>query len=194
MAEKKSSGKGRTRNYASVVYPESAPEKWMEILGELKVPAIVSPLHDQDKNPTGEPKKPHYHVMLVFEGVKTPDQAREIFSQIGGVGCEPVNSLRGYARYLCHMDNPEKAQYNAADVRAFCGVDYRAIIGLVSDKYIAIGEIIDFCESQGIYSYATLLLYARREREDWFRVLCDSGTLVVKEFLRSLDWTMKQGG
>lgn len=194
MAEKKSRGAGRTRNYATVVYPESAPENWQEILSDLKVPAFISPLHDKDLNPTGEHKKQHYHVMLVFEGVKTPDQAKAIFDQIKGVGCEAVQSLRGYARYLCHLDNPEKAQYSVEDVRCLCGADYVGAIGLVTDKYKAIGEMIDFCVQEGIYSYANLLIYCRNERYDWFRVLCDNGTVVMKEFLKSLDWTNRQGG
>lgn len=193
MAEKKSSGKGRTRNYASVVYPESAPENWQDVLSDLKVPAFVSPLHDKDLNATGEEKKAHYHVMLVFEGVKTLEQAREIFQQIGGVGCEAVQSLRGYARYLCHLDNPDKAQYPVEGVKAFCGADYIGAIGLVTDKYKAISEMIDFCVESGLTSYSSLLIYCRQERYDWFRVLCDNGTVVMKEFLKSLDWTLKQG-
>lgn len=193
MAEKKSSGKGRTRNYASVVYPESAPDNWQEILSDLKVPAFVSPLHDKDLNATGEEKKAHYHVMLVFEGVKTLEQAREIFQQIGGVGCEAVQSLRGYARYLCHLDNPDKAQYPVEAVKAFCGADYIGAIGLVTDKYKAISEMIDFCVETNLTSYSSLLIYCRQERYDWFRVLCDNGTVVMKEFLKSLDWTIKQG-
>ncbi len=48
---------GRTRNFTTIVYPESAPENWMEILGELFIPSLVSPLHDRDTNPTGECKK-----------------------------------------------------------------------------------------------------------------------------------------
>ncbi len=192
MAEKKASGTGRTRNYATVVYPESAPEGWQEILSELRVPAFVSPLHNEDVNPGGEKKKEHYHVMLVYEGPKTVDQAKKVFTAIGGVGCEAVQSLRGYARYLCHLDNPEKFQYNTEDVRAFCGADYINAIGLVTDKYKAIGEMIDYCVEVGCYSYSNLLIYCRNERYDWFRVLCDNGTVVMKEFLKSLEWTMRQ--
>ena len=43
--EKKSSGRGRTRNFATVIYPESAPENWQDILVEQFVPAFISPLH-----------------------------------------------------------------------------------------------------------------------------------------------------
>lgn len=118
MADK--SGRGRTRNFATVVYPESAPENWFDILAEMKIPAFVSPLHNMDVNPTGEVKKEHYHVMIMFEGVKTVEQALDVFRQIGGVEyCEQIQSLRGYARYLCHLDNPEKHQYNTEDVISF---------------------------------------------------------------------------
>ena len=187
--EKKASGRGRTRNFATVVYPESAPDGWQEILSQQFVPAFISPLHDKDVNPTGEPKKPHYHVVLMFDGVKTREQAQDIISKINGVGCEVIQSIRGYARYLCHLDNPEKAQYKQEDVRSLCGADYPGTIGLVTDKYKAIGEMIDYCEDNGIYSYLELLKYCRMERFDWFRVLCDNGTVVMKEYLKSKSWT-----
>jgi hypothetical protein len=192
MAESKTRGCGRTRNYATVVYPESAPANWQEILSQKFVPAFISPLHDQDVNPTGDPKKAHYHVIIMFDNTKTPEQAQSIFTAIGGVGCEKVNSMRGYARYLCHLDNPEKAQYDPSDVRSLCGSDYIGCIGLVTDKYKAIAEMIDYCISANIYSYATLLEYCMLERSDWFRVLCDNGTVVMKEYLKSRLWTLER--
>lgn len=187
--EKKASSGRRSRNFATVVYPGSAPDGWQEILSQQFVPAFISPLHDKDLNPTGEPKKPHYHVVLMFDSLKAKDQAQDIISKINGVGCEVVQSIRGYARYLCHLDNPEKAQYKQEDVRSLCGADYPNVIGLVTDKYKAIGEMIDFCEDNGIYSYSELLKYCRMERFDWFRVLCDNGTVVMKEYLKSKSWT-----
>jgi hypothetical protein len=192
MAEKKSSNK-RTRNFATVVYPESAPEGWQDILSDQFVPSFISPLHDKDLNPTGEAKKPHYHVVIMFDSVKTAEQAEYIFNLIGGVGCEVVQSIRGYSRYLCHLDNPDKAQYNQENVRCLCGADYSAVIGLVLDKYKAIGEMIDYCKENGVFSYSDLLEYARMERFDWFRVLCDNGTVVIKEYLKSRSWTVGRG-
>lgn len=191
MSEKKSSVTKRVRNYATVVYPDSAPENWQEILSEQFVPAFISPLHDKDLNPTGELKKPHWHVMIMFDGVKTIDQASLIFKKIGGVGCEIVQSQRGYARYLCHMDNPEKEQYSPEDVRSFCGADYAGTIGLVIDKYKAIKEMIAYCQENNIVSYSDLLEYCCSERFDWFRVLCDNGTVVMKEYLKSKSWTLR---
>lgn len=179
----------RYRNFATVVYPESAPEDWIFRLGELVIPCFISPLHDQDVNPGGEPKKPHYHVMLMFDSQKTQEQAQAVIDQIGGVGCEIVQSMRGYARYLCHLDNPEKHQYSVDDVIAYAGADYVGTIGLAIDRYKAIGEMIDFCEDHGVVSYAQLLSWCRVNRFDWFRVLCDNGTFVIREYLKSKLWT-----
>ena len=189
---------GRARNFACVVYPESAPSDWLDTIAEAKIPVMVSPFHDKDFNPSRlpngepEPKKPHYHVMACFEGNKTIEQARAFFESFGGVGCEVVSSLRGYARYLCHLDNPEKAQYSIDEAKAFGGADFITAIGLPTDKYKAIGEMMDWCVSEDIVSYSELLMYAKACRSDWFRVLCDNGTMVMKEFLKSRKWEIDQ--
>lgn len=188
MAEKRKADT-RVRNFATVVYPESAPDNWLEILGDEKIPTFVSPLHDKDIDPQNQPKKKHYHVMVMFEGKKSIDQVSEIFTSFGGVGVEIVKSVRGYARYLCHMDNPEKAQYDQSEVRCFGGADYPSTVGLAIDRYIAIKEMIAFCDEAGIVSYSDLLEYCSEERFDWFRILCDSGTVVMKEYLKSKYWT-----
>lgn len=179
----------RTRNYATVVYPESANSDWQTVLEDQFVAAFISPLHDKDTDPTGEAKKAHYHVIIMYDGVKTKEQAEELFALIQGVGCEPIQSIRGYSRYLCHMDNPDKYQYPIDGVRSLCGADYTAIIGLVIDKYKNISEMIDFCEDNNIHSYSYLLNYCRMENFGWFRTLCDNGTVVIKEYLKSKTWT-----
>lgn len=178
----------RTRNWATVVYPESAPEEWKVLLQEQCVPAFVSPVHDRDINADGTRKKEHYHVMIMFDGVKTREQAGEVFSAIGGVGIEPVKSVRAYARYLCHLDNLDKVKYDIENVISCAGADYYSMISMATDKYTAIGEMIEFCMNNSIVAYSELLLYAKNNRMDWFRVLCDNGTLTIVQFLKSHYW------
>lgn len=184
----------RTRNYATIVYQESAPDNWLEVLSDLHVPAFVSPVHDRDVNASGELKKAHYHVMIMFDSVKTREQAIEVFSELGGVGCDVINSVPSYARYLCHLDNPEKVRYDLDDVLSFAGVDYIECISLPSDKYGVIGAMIDFVEEQDVISFAELLRWARGNKPDWFRVLCTSGTTVMREYIKSRFWSTRSGG
>lgn len=196
MSDKKTSatnGRGRTRNFACVVYPESAPVEWLDILKEQFVPGFVSPLHDADINPGGEEKKHHFHVLLTFEGVKTVDQAKAVFDKIGGIGCEVVQSVRGYARYLCHLDNPEKAQYSPDDVVCLSGADYVSVIGLASDKYKALTEMEEFCERYNVFSFYALSRYASIHRSDWSRILKDCGAVYMREYLNSRKWSLENG-
>ena len=178
----------RTRNYATVVYEESAPKNWLYVLEQQFVPAFVSPLHDRDVNPTKEPKKPHWHVIIMFDSVKTKKQAKELFDKIGGIGVETVQSLRGYVRYLCHLDNPEKAPYDPTKVICFCGADYYDVISLVTDKYKTLREITQYCKDQKVYSFSDLWEFCEENRPDWFRTLVENA-VAVKEYIKSRNWT-----
>ena len=64
MADKKV----KKRHWAFVAYPESLPEDWFDLLKQTGLKIAISPLHNQDMNADGTPKKPHYHIMLSYEG------------------------------------------------------------------------------------------------------------------------------
>lgn len=183
----------RFRNWATVFYPESCPDNYLDIITEWKVPCYLSPLHEKDVNANGEPKKAHFHLILAFEAKQSKDSVEYYTSQVNSVGLERVKSLRGYCRYLCHLDNPEKAQYSVSDVRCFAGADIYNAVDLPSDRYAIIRDIIQFCSDNGIFLYCDLLEYCMTVKPDWFRVLCDSGTYVIKEYLKSVTFKMKIG-
>lgn len=193
IEKSKSQGTGRSRTWATVVYADSAIPNWQDVLKELAIPCFISPYHEKDTNPDKTPKKPHWHVLFMFDGVKSKEQIKELCDSLRSVGQENVGSTRGYARYLCHLDNPEKAQYDPNEVIALGGADYREVIGLPSDKYIAIDEMMDFCDKYNVNSLYVLMNYARRHREDWKRVLTDSGAYIMREWLTSRKWSIDNG-
>lgn len=190
--EKKSKD-NRYRNFYCLVYPESAPENWIESLSDLCIPAFISPLHDSDVDNDGVIKKAHYHVVLMFDGKKSLEQVREITDTFGGVGPCRIQSLRGYARYLCHMDNQEKAQYNSDDVKSLAGADYFNVTGSAVDRRKAIAEMTDFCDENNIYSFHYLVNYSKENRPDWFGVLTDSASMFMIRFLKSKQWERDNG-
>lgn len=187
----KVNGSGRTRNFATIVYPDSAPENWKEIIEQSFIPCFISPLHDKDINQkatdNGDPeyKKPHHHIIVMYDSVKTNEQAKAFFDSFNAVGLERVASLRGYARYLIHMDNPDKHRYEATDIIQLGGADWHKAIATTNDKYTAVREMCEFCLQSDITSYAELFEYAMFNREDWFRVLCDSATVVMEKYLKA---------
>ena len=185
MAEK------RNRNFATVVYPDSAPDNWIDILSDFHIPSFVSPLHQFDVNPSGDVKKAHFHVLVMFEGVKSISQVKDLFSTFGGVGCEIVNSIRGMARYLCHMDNPEKFQYNSVEVKSLGGADYASVVELETDRVKLIADMQEWCKVNGCVSLSELYDYSRIHNYDWFRALATHCNNVMAAYLKSLKWTIE---
>lgn len=172
----------RTRNWATIIYPRmkegeetTTPDNWCEILEQLAVKAVVSPVHDKDLKEDGEYKKAHRHVVIAFDGVKTEKQAKEIFEKIGGVGAEPVNSLYSMTRYLTHMDNPEKAQYSSLDVLTFGGYEYKRYANTKDDEerqvVSNIGKIFSICAEKCMYDFGEVAEYLLSEEQDLFSTL-----------------------
>ena len=112
----------KKRNWAFVLYPDSAPQDWRDILQSTGLPIAVSPLHDRDINPDGEPKKPHYHVILCYPGPTTLNSVINVTRSLNQNDyCQPLEAVKGYYRYFTHKDNPEKAQYDEIDITTFNG-------------------------------------------------------------------------
>ena len=88
----------RYRNWSGIVYPDSAPDDWLEHFQSLCVKGFVSPLHDADMNPNGEEKKPHYHVLLIFDGKKSFEQVSAIFDYCNSPHPQFVQSAEGLSR------------------------------------------------------------------------------------------------
>ena len=108
----------KARYWTFVAYPESLNCDLYDFLIQLGLSFAISPLHDRDINPTGEPKKPHYHVLIEFPGPTTYKNVKEnITDPLGQPIPKVIMSLRGAYRYLCHLDNPEKAQYDIKDIK-----------------------------------------------------------------------------
>lgn len=76
-------------------------------------------LHDQDFLPTGELKKSHIHFLGRFLGneKQTPNFViYELKLPENSIG--QVHSWKKALRYLCHLDNPEKASYPIDNVQS----------------------------------------------------------------------------
>ena len=69
----------RSNKWAFLIYQDSAPENYLDILEELHIPYVLSPWHDKDVNKsTGEIKKAHKHGALFFETLKSYSQVSDL--------------------------------------------------------------------------------------------------------------------
>lgn len=154
MSTKKSIKK---RNWAFVLYPESAPADWFDRLKQSGLMGAISPLHDKDVNADGEPKKAHYHVILVYGNTTTFNNVKSLTDSLNQPIPQALEQIRGYYRYLTHKDNPEKYQYSDSDIVAFGGFDISDFVEMTKSevtKYIK--EIHAFVRDNNITEYSDL--------------------------------------
>lgn len=187
MAEGKTRGAGRTRCWTFILYPESAPKDWRGVLDEQHIQWVESPLHNKDINPDGTPKKPHWHILLMFESVKDYGQVKEITDSLTATVPQKCNGAKGLVRYMVHMDNPEKFQYNVSDIIGHGGADVSELLKPSSaERYAMIREMISFVREHNIVEFQDLMDYAASQRfEDWFPALCDSCSYVMSCYIKS---------
>ena len=151
---------GRTRNWTCVVYPESAPNNWRDFIDELHIEWVESPLHDRDFNADGEPKKPHWHVILLYDCVKTFEQVKGLTDKLNAPIPQKCGGVKGLVRYMAHLDNPEKAQYSIGDIVGHGGVDIASLLKpSSSERYQLIAEMMDFVQEQNILEMEDLLIF-----------------------------------
>lgn len=192
MAEKneqqEKNGKGRTRNWTFIIYPESAPENWRDLLNDEHIAWVESPLHDKDTNADGEVKKAHIHILLMFDSVKGYNQVVVITERIKATIPQKCASPKGLVRYMIHLDNPEKFQYEKKDIKEYGGADIAELLKpTCSDRYALIKEMIIFVKEHEIKEIQDLIDYALEYRfDDWFPLLCDNSTFIMSHYIKSV--------
>lgn len=177
----------RNRNWLFEVYPESVASNWRDVLDDLHIQWVESPVHQFDVNPTGETKKAHIHVLLQFESLKSYDQVYDMIKDLNGTIPIQCHSPKGSTRYFAHLDNPEKFQYNVAEIIGHGGADVADLLKpSASVRYSLIAEMMDYIDAYNIKEFKHFLVYCREyHRDDWFPLLCDNSTMIIKEYIKS---------
>lgn len=179
--------KGKTRKFWwGYLYEDSAPDDFLDLLRESGYEGFAMK-HDRDVTAAGEVKEPHWHIVIRFSHAVMAKEAKEVLTSFGvkAASVQYRDSWTAVARYLCHMDDPNKAQYNPADVVEFGGADYLTAINRTADKYRIVAEMQDWVCDNGCRSFAKLMDFARAENLEWFMALCDNSAIIMREYIKS---------
>lgn len=176
----------KKRNWAFVCYPESLPDNWQDILIESGVPFAISPLHDRDMNPDNTEKKPHYHIILNYDNTTTYNNVVRFLEPFNCPIPQPLESIRGYYRYLTHKDNPEKFQYDESEIVCFNGFDSSNFTELTQSQIENIKyEIINFIIDNNIYEYADLIEVLHNEETINMWKVATTNTMFFNHYITS---------
>lgn len=150
----------KKRNWAFVAYPESLPTDWKEQLQATGLQVAISPLHDRDVDPTGELKKPHYHVILCYAGPTSYNVVKGLTDSLNCPIPQPLEQVRGYYRYFTHMDNPEKYQYSPDTIETINGFSIMDFVELTKSEVLTVKrKLQSLIREKNILEYSDFMDY-----------------------------------
>ena len=187
----------RSTTWTFLSYPDSAPSNWVNILKKLHVPLVISPLHDKDvkDETTGELKKPHYHCIVRFRSKKSFSQIKEaICDKINSPIPQPVVDFPMMVRYLVHLDDPDKYQYDKEDIKVYGNIDVNEYIYSKKEYQIEmLKDNLEYCEKYDIQEYSTIVNYAKDEHPSWFPYVTKVFRAAVDSYVRSQRYAAENG-
>lgn len=186
---KKSRKLQRGRFQTFIIYPESLPENWVELLESTGAPIAISPLHDKDvyesdKQPDqngngghvkGEIKKPHYHMIYVSPSIATIGSVRDKIRRLLGSGVarqgQTVENVEKQFAYLDHDSEGAiiegKTKYDSKDVRLLNGFNINNYSSLSKlEKEQVAQTVSNLIETREIYNSHRLYLYLIENASD----------------------------
>lgn len=194
----------KSKYFCAILYPDSTTYDYdcvIKALANEHLTFAVSPIHDKDVEEDGSKKKAHYHLLLAYSSATTLNNIRGWF-KVCGLPESDLHSVRvcasgiGYYRYLTHKDNPEKAQYNAKDIRVFNDSDelFKKFSKTSSEKIDDLVRIFQIVDELNTISFHSLIQYLMYNERDLFKMLTCSSALAicVKEYQRSLEYDQRK--
>lgn len=144
----------KSRYWSIIGWVESLPENWKTRLKDSNLQIVISPLHNKDiVEETGEIQKPHYHILVSFDGPTTLNNVQEFALEIGlGEYVERVRSVSNLLDYMTHdsYKGKGKANYSVDDIE---------YINCTLNDFVKVGywKIIEFIKTNNIHQFNKLV-------------------------------------
>lgn len=179
----------KSRTWTWVVYEEEKDQVDGWLADNPDIAWAMSPKHENDVNPDGEKKKPHWHLLVSFSGPTTWNVAQAISEELGLPIPQICRNTRGMVRYFLHLDNPEKAQYDRTLITSGGGFDYESFLALSpSEKELEertfIRSLLARIQELGITDFGDVVDLVMCEYEEHYKYLRSSSYL-LKQYVYS---------
>lgn len=194
----------RHKVWMLVFYPDSVPSEWRDLLAELHMKVWVSPLHDKDKwtaadekkdpkHKAGTAKKDHWHLVAQYEVQVDRATFLADFGFLNGPqNVKVVKSLISMVRYLVHADDPDKAQYDKADVLTFGGAELDLVEQLgTHERHEALKAMRAFIREHNITDFCDFVDYCDECEITWAHLLDDNSSYVIEKYIKSRRYKLR---
>ncbi len=176
----------KKRNWVLVLYPESAPDNWLDVLQKSGLCCAVSPLHDKDIDPDGNIKKPHYHIILCYNGPTSFNVVSSFSKALNQPIPQALENVKGYYRYFTHKDNPEKYQYNESDIFSINGFNILDYADLTKSEIENIKkQLQSLIRELDVFEYSDLMDYLLDNSLNDFYTIASNNTYFFEKYISS---------
>lgn len=194
MAEEKSQPKATY--FTFLLYPESIPDNWIELLESTGLQMAISPLHNRDKTEKKELleqgqkfKKEHYHVIYIAKNAITPEAVRNRIKRL--LGDKSVNMVQPIATsvvnaylYLTHESKDaiakKKHVYDKKDIIHLNNFDVdRFEMFDVHEKRDMINSITEIIRAYELINVIELAEFF--DEKEWIKILKENGHTLPNE-------------
>lgn len=183
----------KKRAWAFVLYPESAPNDWKDKLKKSGLKVAISPYHDKDIDPDGKIKKPHYHIILVYDGPTTYNNVKNFTDSLNQPIPQPVEQIRGYYRYFTHKDNPDKYQYLDSEIETLGGFNISDFVEMTKSEVLAIKrDLLHLIEDKNFVEYSDFLFWIEGNGLDEQFDVATSNTILFNNYLKSRKYKLRK--
>ncbi|MQB70027.1 replication protein [Limosilactobacillus reuteri] len=182
----------RSSKWTFLIYKDSTPSNYLEILNNIHVPYMLSPWHDKDiDDKTGKLKKAHRHGVLYFETLKSQSQVIALLQPLNGPEyIEIVHSTVGIYDYFTHAETPSKEPYNIDDIEYGCGFDLSGFLA-AQNPVGQINEILTIIDSEKISEFKDLVKIIQQEDTNLLKLLV-SQTYFFTKYIDSVRYGLKE--
>lgn len=192
----------RHRNYACIFYPEDVSvDDVINYFISRHIQAFISPLHEPDpvveSSAEGEEVerllRPHYHVLMCWDGSIAESSVNNLLAGLHTTKIFPVTSKKAYARYLCHIDDPDKQQFlKPYSVRSTLGGDYPLLIADDAENDKVVMEILEYVKLRHLIYFDQLLNHCMDSELTWFKALNKtSNVALITAYMRSMEYRQR---
>lgn len=176
----------KKRNWAFVLYPESAPEDWRDKLQLTGLQIAISPLHDKDLNADNTLKKAHYHVILVYGSPTTYNNVKSLTDALRQPIPQALEQVRGYYRYFTHKDNPEKYQYSESNITTINGFNISDFVEMSKSEVVILKRHLQtLIREKDILEYSEFLDYIQDNGTSEEYDVASSHTIFFNTYIKS---------
>lgn len=195
----------RHKCWTLIFYPDSAPAEWKDLISDLHLRVWVSPVHDSDvwtaadekkdaQHKAGTGKKPHFHLICEYEVQVDRDTFLGDFAFLNGpASVKNVKSLSAMVRYLIHADDPDKAQYDVADMRVFGGASTDVVMQLgTGERHMVLKAMRRFIREHRIVDFCDFVDYCDDCESTWASLLDDNSSYVIEKYIKSMRYKIQE--